>query len=233
MHDDDDFDGKPYGMSKPVPTCPKCEAEWDIDVLACPACGFKPEPDAKAIEPIKRGWDASPTLQTRMRAFIAYVIALVLLGALSLVEGASLTNLVPAAVILSLVAAFAVGTFDRVELRRNYFGRVALSRKWRVCFIPCSTSKISLRGIETVATSANAERTAFDWIILVWMLSLCVLPGVLWWIYVFSQPTYQVALAKSHGIPAVILYQGPNSEQTNAIAKMVSEVCHYRWRRTY
>lgn len=233
MRDDDDLEDKPYDMSKVAPTCPKCEAELDEDYLACPACGFKPEPNDDATTPMKRGWDSSPTLQTRLLAFGGFVIATILLGGLSLLEGSHFVEMVIVSAIYIAFGSFALGTFDRIELRRTFEGKVALSRIWRFCFIPLSVRRIPLRGIETVATSANTERTAFDWIMLVWFLSLCLLPGILWWIYVFSQPTYQVSLAKSHGHPAEILYQGPNEEQTNDIARTVSEVCRYRWRRMY
>ncbi len=133
----------------------------------------------------------------------------------------------------SLLAAFVLGTFDRVDLRRNYFGKVVLSKTWRICFIPCITTKVPRGSFESVSTSANTDRAAFDYVMLAWLSSLCLVPGVLWWIFAFSKPVYQVALTKDHGHPALILYQGINEDHMNEIAKTVSAVCRCRWRRTY
>lgn len=185
------------------------------------------------MKPIKRRWDASPTMHTRRIAFAAYVGVLLLMGGVGLLEGAALPPMALPIAFFSALAAFSLGTFDCVELKRNYFGKIAVTRTWHTCFIPRKPTKISLRGIEAVATSATAERTLLDWLLLASMLSLFFLPGILWWIFVFAKPTQQVALTRTHGQIADVLYQGPNEEQANDMARTISDVCRYRWRRNY
>jgi hypothetical protein len=216
----DDDDGKPYAMDQPDDPVGD---EMDMPSIAL-----------QTAEPVKYQWEASPALHTRLSGFIAYEIGLLGVGVLLLlVEDWSWQGVVVFEVVFSALAAFALGTFDRVDLKRSHRGRIALSKTWRVCFIELTPTNFARRDYEAVSTTVESERVLFDWLMLVWLLALGILPGVLWFFFVFIKPVYQVALTKDHGRPALILYQGRDEALTNAIAKTISEVCRYRWRGAF
>lgn len=252
----DDIDGLPYDVAPRVVDSdpmasprsqaaapgggleePGNEAAQHYESEAKPDGGAAADPPSIAVRdarPIRLEWEAVASLRTRLCVLVSYEIALLVLGASWFFgDDSSLREILVTSVLFSALAAYVLGTYERLNLSRNHQGRVVLSKTWRCCFIALGTKKIELKGYEAVATTANQERVVFDWLMLVWLLSLGLAPGILWWIFVFSKPNYQVALAKSHGQAATVLYQGTDEKRMNEIAQTVGEVCRYRWRRTY
>ncbi|MBI2805083.1 MAG: hypothetical protein HYX68_08895 [Planctomycetes bacterium] len=227
----------PYEMSAALPTCSRCTATLVAGSTACPACGFDREAEENAVRdlnPMKRHFDAHPPLRTRLGWFVAYSAGLAVLGTVTgLTTNTSWVALVSLLTPIMILAAFIFGTVPCVDLQRDYRGKVTLSKTWHCCFFPWSTIKIPLREFETVGVREEIEHDAIDWIALIWLFSLCLLPGMVWWFLVFNEPIHQVALTKDRGIAAVILYRGRNRALAHEMAAMVSEVCVYPLRTAY
>jgi energy-converting hydrogenase Eha subunit A len=184
------------------------------------------------VEPLKRHWEAHASLQTRIIVFGVYVLGLLIIGLIMVFSNeTSLLTLLITGLVVSLLSAYVLGTYDSVTLIRDYRGRVSLTKTWRCCFISLGPRKIALKGHAAIASTANVEREIFDWLLWAWLLSLGLLPGILWWIFVFSKPIHRVALTNEHGQVGEVLYQGVDEAVTTDMARTVSEVCRYRWRR--
>jgi hypothetical protein len=228
----DDPDESPYDLSSE----PKDEGGTMKDEGA----GEAPSADESApsialptrSKPLEHEWEATATFRTRLWTFLAYEMGQIVFGLmLYFGDRSSLSELLAVFVPISALAAYILGTYDRVNLSRNANGDITLSKTWRFCFIPLKTKEIPLRGFYAVATSTKSEREILDWLLFAWLLSLGLLPGILWWIFVMSKPIQQVSLARDHGIPALVLYQGVDQKHAHDMAKTVGEVCRYRWRR--
>jgi hypothetical protein len=238
----DDLDEAPYEMIGSAPDDGADEGELgarssdraaaepsDPDLASVPSVSL---PDSEQADPVKFEWEPAASFRTRFWCYVVYSAGLLGFGLVLYFERASsLVEMIIVGLFASALAAFVLGTYDRVNLSRDYRGRVVLSKTWRCCFISLGTKPIALRGFHAIATTANAERDVLDWVMLAWLLSLGCMPGVVWWIMVFRKPINQVALTREHGLPAVILYQGVDESHANEMAKAISKVCRYRWRR--
>jgi hypothetical protein len=117
-----------------------------------------------------------------------------------------------------LLLAFMVGTFERVDMTRDRRGRVTLTRRWRVAFVPVAPRVTEVRGFGTVATGQWQDAGFWEWALFVWLLPTGVIPALVWWYYVIHQCAYHVALTRDHGHPEVYVYRGRRKEQMDDIA---------------
>lgn len=227
-----DWDDRPYADSpKADSRCPQCGAALDTAAALCPACGcdldIAPAPPA----PIKHAWGPVPSYEARLGMFIAYELVVVGMALLlGYTDDWSALHLIIHGLAVSALAAVCLGTVEQLDLKRTYEGRVSLTRTRHVGFIPWSTTKISPRGYETMATSESIDQSATDWLMAMWLVSLGCIPGIVWIIVLFTRPVYQVALTKDHGMPALILYHGRDKERMREVAEAISEVWRFRVR---
>lgn len=220
----DDEDNKPYGVSDVVLRCPNCAKVLADDAVTCPGCelnlqtGTFPE---RVFEKIERHWETGLPPDKRWQYFLAYEAGLVVLGLVLFWQLFTLGGMIYYGILISAAAAYVLGTYRELDLNRTERGRVSLTLTWRFAFIRGDTTRIKLGDYEGVASSARVDRGFFEWFILVWLLFSGVLPGILWFLLVFHQPIYQVALTQDHGYPALILYRGYSEEQATHIAQAV------------
>jgi hypothetical protein len=220
-------DGRPYRVLGDERKCQDCGKILPQNVTVCPQCGFNQETGKKAVrvyEPVALHWDAGLPLKRRLAIFIiveCIALALAVVGAaLAGHLGESITSLF----VFTVLLAFLLGTFDRVELTRSKRGRVMLTQTWRVLFIPRPTTTIPLREYEGVATKLAHDVGVLDWVILGVALLSGVIPGLIWWFWAMQQDTYEVALTKDHGYPERILYRGWSKDRAQQMAKTLHEV---------
>jgi hypothetical protein len=223
-------DGKPY---PPINTgerrCPHCERLVGAGVAVCGRCGFNldtGEPAGpKTYAPVDRRWDAGMPPSLRHTLFLvaqSVVVSLGLLG-LYLHELPVLAFVVPW-LFFTPILAFVVGTWDRLELRRNERGQVRLTKTWRICFLPRAAGVIPLREYEGVATGVDAEAGCWEWLIFVIMMGFGLIPGLLWWFYAIHKDTHFVALTRDHGFPELMLYRGWSEDHMRDIAESLRDV---------
>src|SRR5262249_30050103 len=137
------------------PKCPGCSKPLAPDAVVCTACGFdrrtgkKPE---KVYEPLERTFEAGWPLRTRVVRCSAFEAVTLSLGLACAVMIDEVPGFLFCWVLATGMAAFLIGTFDRVDLARNRRGKVTLTRTWRACFIPQATQSIRVSEYEGVVS---------------------------------------------------------------------------------
>jgi hypothetical protein len=224
-------DGKPYyvqGLEDERP-CPECRKMIPRDALLCTSCGFNLQTGKKAVqvyEPVDRSWHGGWPLGLRLGVFLgcqAVIFPLMLLGAWS--HGRIFGWFFPW-LFFTAMTAFLLGTFDQIHLKRNKKGRVTLTKTWRLCFIPRPPVEVDVHTYSGVVYGQKHEISWMDMFILVGLIVSGIIPGLIWFYLVFLRETVYVALAKAHGYPDLILYQGGNQELMREIAETIGDVAH-------
>jgi hypothetical protein len=202
------------------------------DAVVCVECGFnrqtgkKPE---KVFEPMERHWEAGMALSTRVLLFVAFQAAALPLGLMCAILFDEVPGFIFCWLLGTGMAAFVLGTFDRVDLERNKRGRVTLTKTWRVCFIPKPTETIRVSQYEGIVTGQYREVAFMDWLVLVMLLPVCVLPAFAWYFYAMSRDNFQVALAREHGYPELVLYRGWSEDRMREMAQTLREATGMPW----
>ena len=70
------------------------------------------------------------------------------------------------------------------------------------------------------------EVSIMEWMILILLILSGIIPGILWFYFVFIRTTFQVALSKEHGYPELVLYRGGNQKMVIDMAETLREVAH-------
>jgi hypothetical protein len=219
-------DGSPYLLAdRHLKRCPSCSKDLPKETAVCPQCEFdfrtgKKPP--KVFTAVSRTWEAGwPMTRRRSTFFLCLCVA----GGMSIVAAlftghwsSSITSLVFGIALL----AFVLGTFDRLDFSRDTTGKVKLTRTWYALFWERPKERIRLGEHESVVTSVVAKNGA-DYAVLFTLFLMGIIPGVLWFYFVFLETTYQVALTKDHGYPATILYRGISQAHAEDIASTLSE----------
>jgi hypothetical protein len=224
---DEDSDGDPtYSFAdKPVKKCPDCRKELAPQATLCPDCGFNletGEKPPKVYAEVNRFWEAGWPLGRRVKIYLlcqVVVLPLIVLGAFFAGRWSVVLN---GWFWFTVLLAFVLGTFDRLDLSRDRKGRIRLTKTWRYFFFARSPQVIPLREYEGVVTG-TADKNGMDWIVCFFLLPLVLLPGILWWYYVIYEDTFQVALTKNHGFPELVLYRGSNRQRPREIATSLHE----------
>ena len=66
----------------------------------------------------------------------------------------------------------------------------------------------------------------WEWLVLVFMLTLGIIPGILWWYFTMHKVRFHAALATDHGYPSVYLFEGWSEAQMQDIAHTVADATH-------
>jgi hypothetical protein len=227
-------DTEAYGVvgGPEEPKCPGCGKPLPAETEVCPACGFNRttgKKPPKVYEPVERHWDAGMSLRARVTLLIVLQAVIIPLGGACAV----LTENVPVFAITWLVGAvmlaFLLGTYDRVDLEMNKKGRIRLTKTWRVCFVPQTTTTIRVSEYEGIVSSRLREVNLLDWVICLVVMPAGVIPSVIWWWYAIYHDSYQVALARDHGYPEMVLYRGWSEAHMREIAQTLRDVAELPW----
>ena len=228
IHGSQEDDGRAYpvaGGRRLV--CPGCQRLLEPEAELCTACGLNWKTGVRATrtyEPARRQWVTGMSRQRRLALFLggqAVVLSVTVIG--SLMQDSPWEFFFPW-LLSSTVAAFILGTFDQIELKRQRNGRVELTTRWRVFFFTRPATRIRLKDYEGFTTGVENKSAFFNWLFLLMFLGYGILPGILWWYFAFHRDTYFVALTRDHGFPALKLYSGGSKELKNDICAALQEV---------
>src|SRR5262249_27272071 len=150
------------------PKCPECSKPLAATATVCPACGFNRQTGKKPVkvyEPMERHWEAGMPLQKRILVFVCFQAVVVPLGIIPALYFDEVVLFAISWFIGTVLMAFLLGTYDRVDLARNKKGKVQLSKTWRVCFVPQPTLTIRVSEYEGIATGQCREVSLWDWLI--------------------------------------------------------------------
>jgi hypothetical protein len=206
--------------------CPNCQAKLAEEAVVCARCGFDLATGQKVdrvYEKVERHWESSMSLRRRVTVFIvgqAVVLPLALLAAYF--QGAPFVFIVPWLTFSGLLA-FMLGTYDRIDLKRNKRGQVQLAKTWRVCFIERPTLKINPFEYEGIKIMRRHDLNIMDLAMLVALGIMGIFPAILWWLWARNHVTYNVALTQHHGYPEMMLYHGGSEAQMEEIAEILQD----------
>jgi DNA-directed RNA polymerase subunit M/transcription elongation factor TFIIS len=224
---DEADDGAPYELDGGNDVkCPKCTNMLPPDGVVCTRCGWhlrRRKKLLKTYQPLARSWETNYSLRTRrtiwgLLQFLAFAAGL----AANLALGASWPAFAGSMVLFALMTSFLLGTFDRLDLVRNDRGKVTLTKTRRICFFTAYELPIDVRGHEGVVTGRRSDVTGWEWLVFFFLLLSGIIPGLVWWYYVIHKITFHAALARDHGYPSAIVYQGWDEEQMRDIAVALS-----------
>jgi hypothetical protein len=232
-HEDDHL---PYPVDRPkMRSCPGCGKSLPVEVAVCVTCGYHfsaGEKVGRTFQPVRRHWDAGVPLRTRLKIFLALqVFEVALISWQAALNGNWLVFLIPWAG-FTVLLAFVLGTFDRLDVSRNERGQVRLRRRWWICFWPRPIRTIAWKEYEGVVTGRTREAGCLAWLVILGLLPLGILPGILWWWFFVYRDTHFLALATSHGGPELLLYRGLSEERVLDMATVLQDTTQLPWQRT-
>ena len=227
---DDEDDGKPYSLPpdpEPKEPCPNCRKSVPLGAIVCFHCGFNRDTGEtleRRYHKVDQQWEGGLRFPVRIGIFLAAgglaLAATLVVG----VGGGNWLALFISLLIGTVLLAYVLGTYPRINLMRSRKGRASLTRTWRICFIPLPTADIRWRAFEGVVVRRSHEPDFWDWAILIFLLAWGLIPGVLWWLYMINADQFDVALCKGHGFPALVLYRGPSQAIAQEIAANVRDL---------
>jgi hypothetical protein len=209
---DDTDDGQSYGVgSEPVEPIAKVE-------------------DDAPLPPVAKTWDTFWPLSRRAKVFGVMMTLNVVLLPFSALIVESVWTIAATVIVNSLAQAFALGTFDRLQLKRSLSGKIVLVRTWRVAFYPLPARRIPWREFESVCCRKSHESHYEDWIALLILLAYGLIPGALWFWYVIRPERLLVSLCKHHGFPDTVLFRSWDQAEADDVTRSVAEVTGRPWR---
>jgi hypothetical protein len=225
--DPDEEDGTPYELdgAGDVP-CPKCTNMLPPGGVVCTRCGWhlrRRKKLVKTYQPLVRSWETNHSLKTRQTIWAGLQLCAFVAGLIAnlLMADPAWISFVFSMFGFAGMSSFLMGTFDRIDLVRNEKGKVTLTKTRRVCFIEAVTLPIDVRGHEGIVTGRTSEVSFWEWLVF-----FCLLPGIIpalfWWYYAIHKITYRASLARDHGYPAAIGYEGWDEKQMRDIAVTLS-----------
>jgi hypothetical protein len=227
LDDTDEDDGNPYDLhgGNDIP-CPKCTNMLPPGGAVCTRCGWhlrRRKKLVKTFQPLARSWETNYSLKTRQTIWaVLFFLAFAAGVAANLVAFDAWGSFVFSMIGFAVMTSFLLGTFDRIDLVRNEKGKVTLTKTRRVCFFTAVTLPIDVRGHEGVVTGRSSEVTGWEWLVFFFLLLSGIIPGLVWWYYVIHKITFRAALARDHGYPAAIVYEGWDEKQMRDVAVTLS-----------
>ena len=207
--------------------CPGCNHALAPEAVVCVACGLHVETGEKAVQIYQSRswqWEAGMPFHRRRNLFILCQVIFLGLGLIAAVAEGYVSAFLSSWLTFTLMLAFLLGTYDRLDMTRNKRGRVVLTKTWRICFIPRPAETIALREYEGVTAGMADDTNIMDWLIALVLLPFGIVPGIIWWYCAIQSDTYYVALCKNHGYPELTLYRGWNQGRAKEIAATLHDV---------
>jgi hypothetical protein len=220
---DDEEDGKPYrvpGIDEVRP-CPECRRDIPRDAVLCNLCGYNLRTGKKAkqsFDPVERDWQGGWPANVRRGIFIAAEVVFVAACVVSVSAGAPFFGAFFTWLTFTAMTAFLLGTYDHIHLTRNKKGRVRLTKKWTICFIPRPPQEIDVSDYGGVTHGPRDENSMMEWMILLLLVISGIIPGLIWLYFVFIRTSFEVALTKQHGHDELVVYRGSNDKMVVDIA---------------
>jgi len=225
---EDEEDSSPYVVEGGVEVqCPGCCLMLPPASVLCVRCGFhlkKRKKVAKSYQPMDRDWETNASRRKRLTIFWSGVVVALVLGLTGVLgAGADLGVFAGSFLVFTMMMAFLLGTFARIQLTRDSRGRVRLTKTWRVFFFARQPEAIDPRGYEGISSGVHRDVTFWDYFICLSLFVSGIIPGILWWYFTFYKVTYHVSLSRDHGYPAYILYSGWSVTQMQEIAVVLRD----------
>jgi hypothetical protein len=232
---DDPENSKPYRVdATEQPACPGCGKPMEPQAIICLECGLDLRDGVRTktvYDVITRRWDAGLGRPVRFVCFIAWQCVATLPMLWGMTHEGHAIYAIGVWIWFSLMAAFLLGTYDRIDLHRNARGKVRLVKTWYFCFVPREPKIIDLVQYEGVVTGQAHELEFSDYLVLFALTFFFVAPGIFWYFAFMRRDVWFVALTKDHGHPDLWLYRGWSGQRANEISTTLRTAAlpEYAW----
>jgi hypothetical protein len=220
-------DAEPYSLvGGDLKICPKCKNPMSGDAIDCVTCGYDERVRTKAPKerpPVFRDWENGWSATSRIRVYAVCQIIIVASMVTGLLTDRDPGTTIVAAAIGSLILIFLCGTFERFIIRRTSKGRIQLWKIWRICFVPRPDKEIPLQNYDRIRLGASYGADALDWLFVLSMFCLGIIPGLIWGYFVVLRPRYSASLSGTGGFEEEVLYRGGNLERVEEIGRAVGD----------
>jgi hypothetical protein len=218
--------------------CPECRGDLPIDAELCVHCGIelgtKQKKAKREYVAMIKEWDANAPLDLRLKAMIAFLVLNVFWTAAIIfwrdLSAGDIPGLVVFVLMNTALQAFLVGTFDRLQIKRNAKGKTEITRYWRVCFFPIAPQKVDWKVSHGTAIVATHNPGPLEWGIMLYMLGLCCLPGILFYWFVIRPERFDVVLCDLHGATDAAIHRTPNRDRADEICRTINETTGLAYR---
>lgn len=229
LGDGGDDNGEPYDLPpQEIKTrpCPNCGKKIDETVIVCIHCGYntvRKEKIERTFQPIDREWNSGWPFNVRLAVFLVMQSLNVASLLYAFLVGGFVGVTVTGVLFYIGLQAFLFGSYDSVRIRRNRKGQTDVIVTWRVCFVPMAPKKVNWRQHEGVAVGAYDSTSLMDWLILLVLFPMFIIPALLWWYYMIRPDRFYAALCRDRGFPETYLYRGMNEKRTKEIAQVATD----------
>lgn len=228
VKEEEEEDSSPYTVEGADDVkCPQCCFMLPPGSVLCVRCGFhlkKRKKVSKTYQPMERVWETNAPFKSRLSLFIICSAAFFVSGLIGVLNGGVEAGVfVFFYLLVTTMAAFLLGTFDRIHLIRDARGRVELTKTWRVCFIPRPPQRVSVRSYEGIVSGKHRDVGFWDYLIFFLLFITGIVPGLIWWYLAIYKVSFHVSLSRDHGFPSYILYSGLSETQMREIAYAVRD----------
>jgi hypothetical protein len=202
--------------------CPKCCFLLPAGSVLCVRCGFhlkRRKKIARNYQPMEREWETNAPFKSRLTLFLVCSVAFFVSGLIGVLHGGVEAGVfVFFYLFVTTMAAFLIGTFDRIHLIRDARGRVQLMKTWRVCFFARPPQRIDVRGYEGIVSGRHRDVSFWDYLIFSMLVISGIIPGLIWWYLAIYKVSFHVSLSRDHGFPSYVLFSGWSEMQMKEIA---------------
>jgi hypothetical protein len=236
--DNDDFafadgkDARPYEKAEgAIRECPHCHATVSPDAKACSACGFLLIIKKADQHSVAYRWESGWSFRSRLVGFLTCQALALSAAVAGTIAGLNPFTLLFPYVMFTAMTVFLFGSYNWVDLTRNKKGKLRLTQTLRICFFSRPPTTLRIGEYEELATGVEHQFDTMDWIMLLFLSLLGILPGLWWWFYIGNKDTYFVSLCRDHGYPVVTLYRGWSRKHMEEMAETICTVTGLPLRR--
>lgn len=233
--EESDDDVQPYAVpgvgTKP---CPHCRGDLPLDATLCVHCGLELSTGTRArqrsYQPIDRLWEEGFPLKLRWQIFaVAQGINVLLMLISFAAEGwacVGIANLI----LQAGLQAFVVGTFDSLQVRRTGQGKTTIHRIRRIGFYPVPPIKIPWKKSQAVAITATHGAGIVAWMVCLYLATLCLVPGVIFYLMVIRPERFAVRLCDVYGSTDAVAFVATSRDDAEEIARTINDATGLMWK---
>ncbi|MGH9677604.1 MAG: hypothetical protein ACRD36_10925, partial [Candidatus Acidiferrum sp.] len=228
-------DGKPYRVDvDDVLLCPGCQKQIGKGDVVCLQCGFDLRTGKKTgtvYQEMRRRWDAGLPIRQRWLIFAGLQCVAIPPMLWGMAQEGHAFYAILCWLWLSAMAAFIIGTFDRIDLVRNSRGKVKIDKTWHICFFPWTPVRLEPGEYEGMITGQVDDVDFSDYVMMAAGFGFFIVPGIMWYLFTMRRATFYIAFVRDHGHAELILYRGWSEPRMREMASTLRTaiVPEYSW----
>ncbi len=218
-------DGLPYAMPGGFDfPCPDCTMLLKPGTAFCTRCGFDLRTGKKkktTVKPLSRWY--GPAFTYKARAAICIVVPPVMMLGLYFL-GHLDNTLIGLQIVGWILLTFFLGTWGELHMERSSKGKTTFTRSMRVAFMPIPAGVFDADYFDGVSTRIEEQITFVDYIILLSLIGMGIIPGVIFYFAVMNRPEHAIHLTGEHGASLQDIFRSRNHQRILDILDEISKI---------